>query len=85
MELVADVLDHLLHRAATDFAFLDFAGASVDDFVPLRFRIGVHGVAETGELIERTHMPGAPNYGASPNTPGKKARARSFGTAFGSR
>jgi hypothetical protein len=70
MEFVADILHHLLHRAAADFAFLDFAGAPVDDFVPLRFRIGVHGVVETGDLTESIHMPTAPNYGAGPNTLG---------------
>jgi len=51
MELVADVLDNLLHRATTDLALRDFAGASVDDFVPLRLGISVHGAVEAGDEL----------------------------------
>ncbi len=51
IKLVADVLDNLLHRAATDFAILDFARAPVDDFVPLRFGVSVHGFIEAGDEL----------------------------------
>src|SRR2546423_9480300 len=42
MELLADVLDNLLHRTAIDFAFLDLPRAPVNNFVPLRFAVSVH-------------------------------------------
>ena len=48
-KLVPDILNNLLHWAATDLTLLDLAGASVNDFTPLRFRIGVHGVVEAGD------------------------------------
>jgi hypothetical protein len=57
MELVADVLDNLVHRAATDFAFLDLAGAPVNDFLPLRFGVGVHGVVEAGDELVGKERP----------------------------
>jgi hypothetical protein len=47
---------NLLHRAATDVAFLDLAGAPVNDFVPLRFRVSVHGVSEAGDA-RKLHLP----------------------------
>jgi len=53
MELVADVLNNLLHRAATDFAFLNLAGTPVNDCVPLRFRVSIHGV-----IAARDELPG---------------------------
>src|ERR1035437_9335456 len=53
MELVADVLNNLLHRVATDLAFLNLAGAPVNDCVPLRFRVSIHGVIEA-----RDELPG---------------------------
>src|SRR5439155_27005767 len=51
LELVADVLDDLLHGAANDFALLDLAGAPVNDFLPLRFGVRVHRVAEAGNEL----------------------------------
>lgn len=51
IEPIADFLDHLLHRATTHFAFLDFATAPVNDIVPFRFRIGVHDVVEAGDEL----------------------------------
>src|SRR5438093_1133972 len=51
MELGADVLNDLLHRAATDFAFVDFAGAPVNDFLPLGFGVSVHSVVEAGNEL----------------------------------
>lgn len=53
MELVADVLNNFVHRAATDFAFLNLAGAPVNNCVPLRFRVSIHGVIEA-----RDELPG---------------------------
>ena len=51
MELGANVPDGFRHRAANDFAFLDFTGAAVYDFLPLHFGIGVHsGVKAADEL-----------------------------------
>ena len=57
MELVADVLDNLLHRTAIDFAFLDFAGAPVNDFLPLRCGVSVHGVVEAGDRLAGKERP----------------------------
>jgi hypothetical protein len=57
MELVADVLDNLLSRAATGLAGLDFAGAPVNDFLPLRFGVSVHGVVETGDKLPGKERP----------------------------
>ena len=57
MELVADVLDNLLHRATTDFAFLNLAGAPVNHFVPLRSRVRVHGVIEAGDKLPGEERP----------------------------
>lgn len=34
-----------------DFAFLDFAGAPVNQFVPLRFSVSIHGVVEAGDEL----------------------------------
>jgi hypothetical protein len=59
MQLFADVLNNLLHSTAIDFALLDFASASVDDFVPVGFGVGVHGGAiETGEELAGVLRPG---------------------------
>jgi hypothetical protein len=49
MELMANLPDDLFHRTAIDFAFLDFAGTPVNDFVPLRFRRRVHRVIQAGD------------------------------------
>jgi hypothetical protein len=54
MELVADVLDDLLHGAATDFAFLDFARAPVNH-LPLRIRVNVHGIIKAGDELSNAH------------------------------
>jgi hypothetical protein len=51
MELVANVPDNLLRRTATNFAFFDFAGAPVNDFLPLRFGVSVHSVVEAGDKL----------------------------------
>jgi hypothetical protein len=51
MEPGANVLDGFRHRTATDFAFLDLTGTAVNDFLPLRFGVGVHGVVEAGDEL----------------------------------
>ena len=51
MELGANVPYGFRHRAASDFAFLDFTGAAVYDFLPLRFGVGVHGVVKAGDEL----------------------------------
>lgn len=51
MELVTDVRYHLGYRTAVDFAGLDFPGAAVNDFLPLGFRVGIHGVVEAGDEL----------------------------------
>ena len=40
-----------VHRAATDLAFLDLAGAAVNDFLPLRLGVSIHGVVEAGDEL----------------------------------
>src|SRR6185503_13993627 len=51
MELVANLLDNLPRRTTTNFAFLDFTGAPVNDLVPLCLGVGVHGVFQTGNEL----------------------------------
>lgn len=48
IELFANVLDDLLHWAASDFAFLDLARPALNDFVPLCFAVCVHGIIQAG-------------------------------------
>jgi hypothetical protein len=57
MELVADALNNLLHRTAGYFAFLDFVGALVNDFLPLRFGVSVHRVIEAGDKLPGKERP----------------------------
>jgi hypothetical protein len=49
MELVADFLNSFCNWAAIHFAFLNFAGTAVNDFVPQRFGIRVDGVVKAGD------------------------------------
>src|SRR3954468_22313635 len=57
MELVADVLDNLLHWAATDFAFLDFARAPVDSVLPQRLGVALHGIIKAGDELTGKERP----------------------------
>lgn len=49
MELTADVLNHLHHRAARDRALLDFPGAPVKDLVPLGLGVSDDGVVQPSD------------------------------------
>jgi hypothetical protein len=49
MELGANVPNGFFRRTASDLAFFDLAGPSVNDFLPSRFSVSVHGVVETGD------------------------------------
>ena len=51
MELAAGFLDNLFNRAATDLALLNFSGAPVNDLVPLRFGVSIHGFLKAGDEL----------------------------------
>jgi len=51
MELVANVPDGFLHRAALNFAFLDLSGTALNDLVPHRFGVRIHGAVEAGDEL----------------------------------
>jgi len=51
MELGANVPDGFRHRTTSDFAFLDLTGAAVNNFLPLRFGVGIHGVVKAGNEL----------------------------------
>ncbi len=49
MELVPDVVNNLLHRAAGEVAFLNFARAPVNDGLPLHLRVRIYCIIEAGD------------------------------------
>jgi len=51
MELGADVLNHLFFRAGVHPAFGQLTGTSLNDFLPLYFGVGIHGVVEAGDEL----------------------------------
>jgi hypothetical protein len=51
MELATDIPNNLLHRPATDFALFYLAAASVNDVMPLRLGVSVHGIIEAGNEL----------------------------------
>lgn len=51
IQFSANVLNDVVHGTASDLAFLDLTGTAVDDFVPLRFGVGVLLRIEAGDEL----------------------------------
>jgi len=57
IQLGSNVPHGLRHRAAWYPALLDLAGAAFNNFAPLRFRVHVHNVVETGNELTGQECP----------------------------
>lgn len=53
MKLPANVLNGPFHRLATDLAFLNLAGAAVNDVVPQRFHVSFDRVVKAADQLAR--------------------------------
>jgi len=56
-ELIADVLNNLLHGTAINCALCDLAGAPVNNDLPLCFGVGIDGVVETRDKLMGEERP----------------------------
>jgi len=57
MKLSPNVINQLCLRAGVHPTFSHLAGAAINDVVPLRFGVSVHGVVEAGDKLSGKERP----------------------------